>query len=267
MRNFISELNGYISTLNSKLMTNIPEEEEASEANPTPTPLTPEELIEKEIKEYINAKIGTSVGYYNSAIAYLGTDSPFYHRTQPRKKTFNEMYIDMEVLVDDLTIYGGNYKENSKTDYSTDIQTNADFYTYEFAEAGLLDVSTYNTSETSFWSGMDATAEKNIIDGLFVPVDNEITTFSSASTANGSNITTIVTENNQYFSRMKSFLALDKTAKWIIAADPLGQPLYDSRTPASKAAIDEILLNESTMTDEDFSAYMKQKREDLKIER
>jgi hypothetical protein len=62
-------------------------------------------------------------------------------------------------------------------------------------------------------------------------------------------------------------LALDKTAKYIISSDPLGTPLYDSRTPASKATIDEILNNFNTMTDEQFSAYMKQKREDLKIER
>lgn len=268
MRNFIAELNGHISTLNSKSMTNIPvEEEEESPENPTPTPMTQEEEIEKEIKEYINDKIGESVGRYNSAISYLSSESPFFHRTEPRNKTFNEMYIDMEPLVDDLAIYAGNYKEISKTAYSTDIETNATFYVYEFVEADLLDVAVYNTSETSFWNGMNTTTEKQIIDELFVPVDGEISDFSTNSISNGSNISNIVSENSQYFARMKSFLSLDKTAKYIIASDPLGQPLYDSRTLTSKAVIDEILLNESTMTDEEFSAYMKQKREDLKIER
>lgn len=257
MRDFISELRGFISSLEDKKMTDIP----------VPTPLTPVELAEKVSKEYINTKIDEVIEAIDSVVSVLSGESPFVHTTEPRKKTRNEMYIDFDELVDIITMYGDNYKTTAKQSYTSDIVENSKFINFAFTEIPALDVSVYNTSDTSFWSGIDPVTEKLIVDRLFVRIETEITTFNNLLTSNSRNIDIINAENRGYIARLKKFLALDKTAKYLTNVDPIGQALYDSRDVTNRAKIDEILSNQAIMSDEVMAAYMAAERESLKIER
>jgi hypothetical protein len=262
MRNFISDLNGVIGGLASKYMTNIPEE-----PLPEEPPLQLWEIKQKEIKEYINAKIVANINTLESSKTYLEQSSPFWHSSLPRMKTYNEMFIEMEMLIDSLVSYADNYKAPSKPLYEQDVIRNTSVYLFQFVEPANLDVSVYNNEMYSFWDPLDVVSTKVTIDSLFVPLNNELSTFYSTLQLNGTRLHLIVNENNDYFGRLKSFIGIEKSAKLIYTGDILGDPLYQPRIPANKVRIDEIVDSYETMNDLDFALYMQNEREILKVER